>query len=62
MNAHTDSGNCSYLGDILRTKEKWLSITKNTIAANKKRDRECELVMWIDLANRANHTVKLAQY
>ena len=52
------------VGDILRTKEKWLSIAEKTIAANKKRDRECEwpnienaLVMWINFANRANHTV-----
>ena len=32
----------STVGNIPRTKERWLSITEKTIDANKKRDRECE--------------------
>jgi hypothetical protein len=53
----------STVGDIIKEKEKWLAITESS-AATKKRDRGSEwpqleeaLAIWIDNANRANHTI-----
>ena len=54
----------STVGDILRAKEKWISIEESSEEAKKKRNREGEcpkieeaLVTWIDLANKANYTI-----
>jgi predicted DNA-binding protein YlxM (UPF0122 family) len=54
----------STVGDILQNKDKWLAVAENSADANKKRDRRCEwpqleeaLLIWINLANEANHTV-----
>ena len=48
----------------MQEKEKWLAITEGSADAIKKRDRggewpqlEDALAIWIDNANRANHTV-----
>lgn len=52
----------STVGDILRNKDKWLTVTESD--ANRKRDRGGEwpqleeaLVIWVNLANKANHTI-----
>jgi DNA-binding Lrp family transcriptional regulator len=54
----------STVGDIIREREKWLLITESSTDVNKKRDRGGEwpqleeaLAIWIDNANRANHTI-----
>jgi len=51
----------STVGDILRKKDKWISIEE---CLDKRRNREAEwpkieeaLTIWIDLANRANYTI-----
>jgi hypothetical protein len=54
----------STVGDILKNRDKWLAVTENSTDANKKRDRGGEwpqleeaLLIWVNLANEANHTV-----
>lgn len=54
----------STVGDILNNKEKWLAVAENSADANKKRGRGGEwpqleeaLLIWVNLANEANHTV-----
>jgi len=54
----------STVGDIVKEKEKWLAVTEDSADATKKRDRggewpqlEDALAIWIDNANRANHTI-----
>jgi len=52
----------STVGDILRNKDKWLAVTESD--ANRKCDHGGEwpqleeaLVIWVNLANEANHTI-----
>ncbi|CAH1771259.1 3256_t:CDS:2, partial [Entrophospora sp. SA101] len=54
----------STVGDILRTKDKWLAVAENSTDANKKCDcgggwpqLEEVLLIWVNLTNEANCTI-----